>query len=131
MTVVTPVMAGVALVIAVSWQLASRQPFDAIEFAARLAASFIGAAVMAALLYALVFVIGLSNIAGSGSNMNAYLKAFFWASIVIAFAVVMARGEERKTSPLRFIASWIMAWVCVVGAGILLLLGFCAVMMSV
>jgi hypothetical protein len=131
MTLVTLVMAGIAFVVAVSWQLAGRKPFDAIEFAARLVASFIGAAVMAVLLYGMVFVIGMANIAGSGRHMDAYLKASFWISIVIAFAIAMTRGEDRKTSPLRFIASWIMAWVCVVGAGILLLLGFCAVMFSV
>ena len=124
-------MSGFALVIAMSWQLACRQPFDVIDFLARLAASFIGAAVMAALLYGLVFTIGMANIAGSGSNMDAYLKTSFWISIVIAFAISMTRSEERKTSLLRFLARWILAWVCVVGAGILLLLGFCAVMMSV
>ena len=124
-------MSGFALVIAMSWQLTCRQPFDVIDFLARLAASFIGAAVMAALLYGLVFTIGMANIAGSGSNMDAYLKTSFWISIVIAFAISMTRSEGRKTSLLRFLASWIVAWVCVVGAGILLLLGFCAVMISV
>ena len=125
------VMAGVALVIAVSWQLAGRRPFDAIEFAARFAVSFIGAAVMTALLYGLVFVIGLSNIAGSGSNMDAYLTAFFWMSIVIAFVIAASRGQERKPLLLRFIARWIVTWVGVVGAGMLLMLGFCAAMFSV
>lgn len=131
MTMVMLAMAGGALVIAVSWQLAGRKPFDAITFAARLAVSFFGTAMMAVLLYGLVFAIGLSNVAGSGSHMDAYLTTSFWASIVIAFAIAMSRGEDRKQTFFRFIAEWILAWVCVVGAGILLLLGFCAVMMSV
>lgn len=131
MTVVALVMAVVALVIAASWQLAGRTPFDAIEFAARLAVSFIGAAVMAALLYGLLFVIGLSNIAGSGSDMGFYLKTFFWMSVGIAFVMAISPGEDRKPMLLRFIARWIWAWVRVVGAGILLTLGFCAVVFSV
>lgn len=112
MTVATLAMAGVALAIAVSWQLAGRQPFDAIEFAARLAVSFIGAGVMAALLYGLVFVIGLS--AGSGSDMESYLHAFFWMSIALAFVMAISPGEDRKPLLLRFIARWIHAWVRVV-----------------
>jgi hypothetical protein len=131
MTIATLVMASLALVVAVSWQLASRQPFDAVDFIARIGASFVLTVIMAALLYGLVFMIGMANIAGSGSNMDAYLKTSFWISIVVAFAIAMARSDDRKTSLLRFLASWIVAWVCVVGAGILLLLGFCAVMMSV
>jgi hypothetical protein len=131
MTVGALVMAGVAFVIAVSWQFAGRRPFDAIEFAARFAVFFIGAAVMTALLYGLVFVIGMSNIAGSGFNMGAYLKAFFWLSIGIAFVIAASRSEERRPLLLRFIARWIVTWVCVVGAGMLLMLGFCAAMFSV
>jgi hypothetical protein len=131
MTVVTLVMAGVALIVAVSWQLACRQPFDVIDFIARLAASFIGAAVMAALLYGLVFVIGMANIAGSGADMDDYLKTSFWFSIGIAFVIAASHREQRKPLLLRFIARWIVAWVCVVGAGILLLLGVCGVLMSV
>ena len=122
---------AVALVIAVSWQLTDRKPFDVIEFAARLAMSFIGAAAIAALLLGLVFVIGMANIAGSGSDMGAYLTTSFWISIVIAFVIAASRGEERKPLLLRFIARWIVTWVCVVGAGALLMLGFCAVMFSV
>lgn len=93
--------------------------------------SFIAAAVMAALLYGLVFVLGMANIGGSGSAMDGALKAFFWISIVAAFVVAASRGEDRKPVLLRFVARWIVAWVAVVGAGILLLLGFCAVMISV
>jgi hypothetical protein len=131
MMIVALVMAGVALAIAASWQLASRQPFDAIHFVARVVASFVASVVMAVLLYGLVFVIGLSNIAGSQSNLFGFLTVCFWLSIGIAFVLAISPGEDRKTFLLRFIARWIWAWARVVGAGILLALGFCAVLSSV
>jgi hypothetical protein len=91
MAMVMLAMAGVALVIAACWQLTCRAPFDAIDFLARLAASFIGAAVLAALLYGLVFTIGMANIAGGRIDLDGYLKAFFWISIVAAFAIAASR----------------------------------------
>jgi hypothetical protein len=131
MTMAVLLMAGIAFVVAASWQFASRAPFDVIHFLARVVASFIGAAVIAVLLLGLVFVIGMANIAGSGSDMDAYLTTTFWVSIVMAFVIAASRGEDRKPLLLRFIARWIVTWVCVVGAGVLLLLGFCAVIFSV
>jgi hypothetical protein len=108
MTVVMLAIAGVALVIASSWQLAGRQPFDAIHFIARVVASFVASVVMAILFYGLVFVIGLS---GSQSNLSGFLTVCLWLSIDIAFVLAISPGEDRKPLLLRFIAKWIWAWV--------------------
>ena len=130
MTVAMLAMAGIALVIAASWQLASRQPFDAIHFIARIVASFAASVVMAILFYGLVFIFGLSNIAGSQSNLFSFLTVCFWLSIGVAFVLAIS-PEDRKPFLLRFIARWVWAWARVVGVGILLTLGFCMVMSSV
>jgi hypothetical protein len=131
MTVVTLVLVGVALIIAASWQLAGRAPFDAIQFVARIVASFVLAAVMVALFYGLVFVIGLSNIGGINAHMGMVLHTSLWMSIGIAFVMAISPGDDRRPVVLRFIARWVLAWVRVASVGILLTLGFCTVMSSI
>ena len=125
MTVATLVLAGLALVIAASWQLAGREPFDVVQFFGRLAASFVLATVMAALLFGLVFVIGLSNLGGGGSDMDMALHASVWLSVGIALVMAISPGDDRKPVVLRFVARWIWAWVRVASVGILLALGLC------
>ena len=131
MTVVTLVLVGVALIIAASWQLAGREPFDVVQFFGRLVASFVLAAVMVALFYGLMFVIGLSNIGGINAHMGMVLHTSLWMSIGIAFVMAISPGDDRRPVVLRFIARWVLAWVRVASVGILLTLGFCTVMSSI
>ncbi len=100
MTAVALAMAGIALVVAASWQFAGRQPFDAIHFVARLVASFVAIVVLAALLYGLAFVIGLSNVGGGASDLGISLRTFGWLSVGIAFVIAIspAKTESRSCS---------------------------------
>jgi hypothetical protein len=62
--------------------------------------------------------------------MEGLVGVFVIVTFVIAIVIASAGDRDRTGSFGRFIGRFIVAWILVIGAGFLLLLGICAVMIG-
>ena len=62
--------------------------------------------------------------------MAGLVGGFILITFVIALVIASARDRDRTWSFGRFAITLLMAWILVAAAGLLVLLGLCAVLMS-